>query len=302
VIFMVDNGPNSRRYVSGMRNSKTSVYDGGVRSPFFAHWPARLPADTVSDRLAAHIDVLPTILEACEVDVPWRLELDGRSVLPLLEDREVEWPDRTLVIQSHRGNEAVRYHHCLVRTQRWKLVNASGFGKELESVEPAFELYDMNVDPGELNDLAARRPDVVATLRARYDAWFDDVSSTRPDNYAPPRILIGSDESPEVHLTRQDWRRTSKDGGWNRRSIGHWLVRIVDRGPYRVRIRFLEELDVRRVTLRCGESEWTAEVSAGAHEHTFESVRLPRGSARLETLLEDPEGTSGAYQVVVTRT
>ena len=50
VIFAVDNGPNVRRYVGGMRGMKSEVYEGGVRSPFFAHWPARLKAGHTSDR------------------------------------------------------------------------------------------------------------------------------------------------------------------------------------------------------------------------------------------------------------
>ncbi len=301
VIYLVDNGPNSRRYVAGMRGNKSSVHDGGVRSPFFAHWPGHLTANTVSDRIAAHVDVLPTILDACDVDPPAGVKLDGRSILPLLEGREVDWPDRTLFVQAHRGNEAVRYHHFLARGQRWKLLNASGFGKELKSVEPAFELYDMEADPGELVDLAAKRPDVVASLRAKYDAWFDDVSNTRSDNYAPPRIVLGAPEAPEVHLTRQDWRRSSGDGGWNRRSIGHWLVDVKAEGPYRVRVRFLEGLAIHRVVLRLGDVEVTAEVAEGRTEHTFEAVPLPVGPGRLETVLEDAEGFSGAYQLIVTR-
>ncbi len=300
VIFMTDNGPNSRRYVAGMRGQKGSVYDGGVRSPFFASWPRRLGANTVSDRIAAHVDVLPTILDACGVDLPAGVQLDGKSLLPLLEERAVEWPDRTLFVQAHRGDEAVRYHHFLARNQRWKLVNASGFGKELSAVEPAFELYDMQADPFEQVDLAAAHPDVVATLRAEYDAWFDDVGATRPDNYAPPRIALGSPEEPEVHLTRQDWRRTSADGGWNRRSIGHWLVDVRTAGTYRARVRFPAGLAVRRVTLRLAGAQATAEVSEGASEHTFEAVDLPAGPGRLEVVLEDEQGTAGAYQVIVT--
>jgi arylsulfatase/arylsulfatase A len=70
VIFMVDNGPNGNRYVAGMKGWKGHVHEGGVRSPFFVHWPGRLKAGHSSDRIAAHIDVLPTVLDATAVPVP----------------------------------------------------------------------------------------------------------------------------------------------------------------------------------------------------------------------------------------
>jgi arylsulfatase/arylsulfatase A len=78
VVFLVDNGPDSRRYVGPFRGKKTEVHDGGIRSPFFVRWPSRLRAGTESDRLTAHIDVLPTLLEAAGVAVPAGVSLDGR--------------------------------------------------------------------------------------------------------------------------------------------------------------------------------------------------------------------------------
>ena len=68
VIFMVDNGPNRNRYVAGMKGMKSHVHEGGVRSPFFVHWPARLEAGTNNDRIAAHIDVMPTLLDLAGID------------------------------------------------------------------------------------------------------------------------------------------------------------------------------------------------------------------------------------------
>ena len=301
VLFLVDNGPNTRRYVAGMRGRKGDVYEGGVRSPFLAHWPSHLGPDSVSDRIAAHVDVMPTLLDACGVPLPAGLRIDGRSLLPLLEKRNVDWPDRTLVVQAHRGDAAVRYHHFFARNQRWKLLNASGFGKELESVEPHFELYDMQADPLELVDLAAERPGIVAQLRAGYDAWFDDVGSTRPDNYAPPRILLGAKEAPEVHLTRQDWRRSGSRGGWNKRSMGHWELEVLDEGPYQLRIRFLDDLLVRHATLRLGSLEQDVAVAENASELTLDSIRIEKGPARLQIVLTDDAGTSGPYQVIITR-
>ncbi|MBT5379090.1 MAG: arylsulfatase, partial [Opitutae bacterium] len=83
VIYLNDNGPNSRRYVGNMRGVKAGVDDGGIRTPLIFHWPAKVKAGSSSDSLSAHIDLLPTILDACGVDVPAGHKLDGRSFLPL---------------------------------------------------------------------------------------------------------------------------------------------------------------------------------------------------------------------------
>ena len=70
VIFLTDNGPAQPRYNAGFRGIKTTVYEGGVRVPFYARWPGVIPAGKSSDMVAAHIDILPTVLRACQVPLP----------------------------------------------------------------------------------------------------------------------------------------------------------------------------------------------------------------------------------------
>ena len=79
VIYLNDNGPNSLRFVGDMRGMKANVDDGGIRSPLLFQWPAKVSAQSTSDQLCAHIDVLPTILDACEIEVFEGQRLDGRS-------------------------------------------------------------------------------------------------------------------------------------------------------------------------------------------------------------------------------
>jgi arylsulfatase A-like enzyme len=300
VLFMVDNGPNRRRYVAGMRGMKSEVYEGGVRSPFFAHWPPRLEAGHTSDRVAAHIDVLPTVLEATGVPVPEGLRLDGRSLLPLLEGTEGDWPDRTLTIQAHRGDTPVRYHNFMIRTQRYKLLHASGFGHESFEGEPVFELYDMEADPLELENLADERPEVVARLRAAYDAWLEDVSHTRPDNYAPPPIVIGTVHEPLTVLTRQDWRHV-KGRPWAPDSNGYWVLEVAVAGEYDVHPRFPPTETAGTARLSLNEMKQTAEVPAGAEELTFTAVPLEDGLLRLQATLTFGDETRGPWQVDVGR-
>jgi arylsulfatase/arylsulfatase A len=298
VIFMVDNGPNGRRYVAGMKGNKSHVHEGGIRSPFFFHWPAAVQPGRSSDRIAAHIDVLPTILDACGVRKPADLKLDGRSLLPLLKGQEMSWPDRTIVIQSHRGDTPVLYHNFAARTQRWKLLHASGFGKETFEGEPKFELYDMAVDPLEMNDLAQDRPDIVQMMREKYEQWFKDVSSTRPDNYAPPRIYIGTKHENPVVLTRQDWRHI-KGRPWASGSNGYWELFAAASGKYDIRLRFPALKTDTRISMDIAGTKYTTDVNEGATEYTFDSVYITKGPVRLLAALTDKSGIRGPWQVDV---
>jgi arylsulfatase/arylsulfatase A len=299
VIFMTDNGPNTRRYVTNLRGKKCEVHAGGIRTSFFLRWPARVKAGSKIDTMAAHIDVMPTLLAACGVAEPAGVKLDGRSFLPHLRGEKSGWDDdRALFIQSHRGNAPVPHHHVSVQTATWKLVNPSGFGREQPAGPPKWELYDIAKDPGESNDLASTTPDVVKRLTRRYDAWLKDVSATRPDNYAPPRILIGTKhENPSV-LTRQDWRHV-KGRPWGADSNGFWLLEAPEAGTYDVRVRFRSDGKSGRAVMTFGALKKETAFKASEPHFTFEGIRVPAGRARLQITME-PDGR-GPWQVDVIR-
>ncbi|MEX2399390.1 MAG: sulfatase/phosphatase domain-containing protein, partial [Rhodothermales bacterium] len=283
------------------------VYEGGIRSPFLARWPGELDPGAVEDRLAAHIDVMPTILDAAGMEPPGDRAIDGRSLLPVLRRQEAAWGGRRLFIQSHRGDAPVRYHHATVLTPRWKLVNNSGFQRHgLPADEPTFALYDLVADPYAERDLAAEHPDVVDMLRDDYDAWFDEVGTTRPDNYAPPRIHVGTPyENPTV-LTRQDWRYEGTSGGWSRDAVGYWLIDVRDEGPYDVLLRFDPGEGSHEVTLRVGDVERVRTVPSDSGAVVFKDVAPSVGETRLDAVVRDQgadEGSMrGVHQVEVLRT
>jgi len=298
VIFMNDNGPNGHRYVAGMKGAKCGVHEGGIRSPFFVHWPAALRAGRVSDRIAAHIDVLPTVLEACNIELPAGLQIDGRSLLPLLRGDAVEWPDRTIVIQAHRGDRPVLYHQFAARTQRWKLLHASGFGRERFEGEPQFELYDMAADPLEMKNLAADRPEIVDAMRNKYEEWFADVSATRPDNFAPPPIYVGTPHENPVVLTRQDWRHVEGQP-WGASSIGFWVIYVATEEAYDIRLRFPTAEAAGEAVLTIGKTRSTQAFEKGATECLFEKVRLQTGKTQLRAELPAKKGLKGPHKVDV---
>ena len=220
--------------------------------------------------------------------------------MPLLEGEELEWPDRMIVVQSHRGNLPQRYHNFAARTQRWKLLNPSGFRNETLSSSPGFELYDMQEDPLEEQDLAGQRPEILLQMKAAYDSWFDSVSSSRPDNYAPPRIYIGtSNENPTV-LTRQDWRSNPNfTAGWQRGSSGHWEVYVAGGAAYDFFLRFDPEPEAGSARLQIGDTEMVQQIGAGAATCTFHGVVLPQGDTDIEAMLQHGPRLRGIHQLEV---
>ena len=298
VLFMIDNGPNTRRFVNGMRGMKSSVYEGGVHSPFLAHWPGTLAPGAASDRIAAHIDVMPTLLDIAGAAPP-AAPMDGTSLLPLLNRTATDWPDRTLFIQTHRGDEPVRYHHFLARSQNWKLLHHSGFGNESFEGDPQFELYNMADDPLETENVAALYPDTLASLKRAYDAWFDDVGATRPNNYAPPRIVLNPQEEPVTVLTRQDWRYpgTHGRGGWAPDALGYWLVESTSSTPFAINWRFYPDESAGTARLVVNGTVHEQSLAAGDSTLRFDAISIAPGPAKIEAELLFDGQTRGIHQM-----
>lgn len=297
VIFLTDNGPNTARYVGQFRGKKSDVLEGGIRTPLWLHWPSKLPAGAKRDTLAAHIDLMPTILDICEVDPPENVALDGRSLLPILLNAAAPWEERTLTIQTHRGTQPQRYHNFMTRDDRWKLVHPSGFGKQRFEGEPNFELYDLQNDPGETSDLASSEPDILDRLKEIYDTWFDDVSSTRPDNYAPPLIQAGTPHENPTVLTRQDWISEA----WGPQANGHWNVDFRSEGEYDVLIRFYKETTADRVTLHVGESTYDMAVPPKSRSITFEAIGIMESTHRIFADVHEDKTVTSPYQIEILR-
>lgn len=289
VIFMTDNGAQDLgvgdRFNAGMRGWKTTVYEGGIRVPFFARWPAALDGGRDVDRIAAHIDIAPTLLELCGATEEKPPAFDGVSLAPLLRDGEAarQWPDRTLFFQWHRGDTPEAFRNSAVRTQRWKLVNGE-------------ELYDLTADPGETKDVAAEHPETVRELRAAYEAWFADVSATR--GYAPVRIHLGSDHENPITLTRQDWRGAEN---WMADTPGYWEVHVERAGNYDAVITFAPARTEGVVYLKFGGTEGHAAVAPGASSARITGLRPEPGDTRLECRLEQNGEAAGARFVTVIR-
>ncbi len=300
VIYLNDNGPNSPRYVGNMRGMKTHVDDGGIRSPLIFHWPAKVRGGLKADEMCAHIDVTPTIAAACGVALPEDRTIDGRSFLPLLTGTAKDWPTRQFVFQTHRGDVPQQFHHFALHEHPWKLVHPSGFGKESFTGKPQLQLYDLSQDPKQQNNVAAKYPAVFKRLKSDYEKWFADVSSTRTDNYAPPRIVIGTDHEPETVLTRQDWRHAT-GRNWAANSNGFWLLEAKQPQTYKVEIIFAGKPPAGKATITCGGAEAVVDIEAGQQRGHTTMLKLGAGKMKLQVDVVFDGKTQGPHQVILTR-
>lgn len=300
VVYLNDNGPNTRRFVGDMRGKKADVDDGGIRSPLLFHWPAQVKPGYSSDQLCAHIDLTPTILDACQVEPPKDRKIDGRSFLPLLTAEDVDWLPRQIVLQSHRGDEPTPFHHFALHEHPWKLVHPSGFGNEGFAGAATLQLYNLKTDPQQRNNVAGKHPEVVQRLKKDYEAWFKDVSSTRPDNFAPPRMIIGTDHEPRSVLTRQDWRH-AQGRPWGRDSNGFWLLEAPEAATYDIELIFAGGHPAGTATIKAGDAETKLDIDANKRRGYTTSIKLPAGKITLKVDVIFGDKTQGPHQVILTR-
>tara|TARA_R110002096_G_scaffold42144_19_gene113798 strand:- start:484 stop:2235 length:1752 start_codon:yes stop_codon:yes gene_type:complete len=310
VIFLTDNGPAGGGSAGPFRGAKGQIYQGGIRTVCFVRWPGVIEAGSSVQFTTAHMDLMPTILDFCGVSQPANVKLDGRSLRPLIPEKGVAkilgWEDRHLFFQWHRGNEPQRYHHfaAIDPQGEWKLLHRSKISSHQFEGEPVFELYNLRDDIGETNDLSAEKPDLVAQLKAEYDAWFDDVCNTRSPNFGMTPIVIGSDKQPTVVLTPQDKRIEGPDSqGWW--TGGHWTVDLARKGSYTVHVRLNGEVPAAttvKLRLSVGDARWEQDVSlprgvdsAAIGEVEFPATGLGKFTAQVDGETDGPK----VYQVTL---
>lgn len=173
VIYTSDNGPwnqdkytkNKKGHPAGsifwgeagpLRNGKGACYEAGYRVPCIVRWPEEVPAGRTSDAIFATIDFMPTFASLCGFEVPDDRRIDGIDQSALLHGKQ------------ETGREDFYFHAAGVRKGKWKYLKPDAFfhGYAIENGrEKVEELYDLEADLGERNNLASRHPEIVAELR-----------------------------------------------------------------------------------------------------------------------------------------
>ncbi|GAB3958478.1 sulfatase-like hydrolase/transferase [Spirosoma harenae] len=210
VVFATDNGPNGHRFNGQMKGIKGSVDEGGVRVPLFVRWPGKIRPQSRIRPNAAHIDLLPTLVDLCDLRFVAANPIDGRSLAGMLLGQTDTLPDRILF--THVGGMSaggLPAEPGAVRTAQYRLIRQN---KQIH-------LYDMLNDPSQSRDLAAQQPKQVQTWQAAYDHWFREVAQTisplRPVPVASRRVLL---QAPEAHFSGKV--RYKQGNGW----ANDWLI------------------------------------------------------------------------------
>jgi arylsulfatase A len=170
IVFTSDNGPthpgrNEPQFhvggadpiffnsTAGLRGYKGSVYEGGIRVPMIARLPGRIPAATINDTPSYFADWFATLCSAAELQIPQPEDLDGQNLWPVLTGQTRSLPSRrpmVWVFPEYGGQVAVRIDDI-------KVVR-----RGLASARPGnWEVYDLSKDPGEQNDLASQKPELI---------------------------------------------------------------------------------------------------------------------------------------------
>ena len=328
-IFTTDNGTagGDKIFNAKMRGKKGSPYDGGHRVPFFIHWPKGGFDDGQDVNVLSHaVDVLPTLLDLCQIKPTRELKPDGKSLAGLLNgnpDSSVDWENRVLITDSQRVSEPVMWKDSAVMTKRWRLINGA-------------ELYDMASDPGQRRDVAVAYPAIVRQLRAKYQTWWEELV---PTFRHPIPIYLGADQDNPATLTCHDWiAKTSTP--WNQAAIrrgidgdnmtGYWNVNVTQAGKYRIRLRRWpaesnaglqaslppgdtvpgnrpfratpgKSLKIQSASIQIGDINERQKLQPDDQEAIFE-MQLPAGITTLQGTFHRPDGnTVGAYYAYVER-
>lgn len=234
ILFLTDNGSaeGARYYNAGMKGSKGSLYEGGHRVPLFMKLPPKIKGMIPRDiqELTAHIDLLPTLMELCNLKQDRKNKLDGKSLLPLLSEKG-KWDDRILFIDQQRIQYPMKWKPYVMMTKKWRMLN----GKKL---------YDIDNDPFQKNNLAALHLDVVDRLKFAYEALWDEFAD-RDNSSGFARPIIGSSIQKTTKLCAIDLLlehssqlivgQTSVREG--RKTSGCWNIEVAKDGVYQFELR-----------------------------------------------------------------
>lgn len=275
VVFLSDNGPQQRRYTAGLRNRKGSVYEGGIRVPCIWYWKGVIPGNSVVREPAAHIDILPTLLDFASVS--YSGAVDGISIRKRLLGTEEPEADRPLFFVWQRGFPQ-RYVNMSVRQGSYKLVGQHPYNQP----DTMLQLYNIMEDPNEGNPISATHPVIRDSLKQTLDLWYEEIMES-PHLVNPPRIFLGSSEENPVILGRNDWKGPMAMNWNSPGAYGTWEINVLDPGPYQVKLVFRDPLPGKgRVFVMCGSRKyWINQNHPDVHEVVLKEIMFNTGDQSL---------------------
>lgn len=182
VIFTSDNGPWFEGSTARLRDRKGGAgFDGGYRVPMIARWPAGIAAGGVTSALSSNLDFLPTFAALSGADLP-PAEYDGKDISAVLRHGAPSPHDEIVLFDN--ANVAA------IRTADWKYVARSYYRRfDIDLGAHNYPLlFNVSADPGETYNVAARHPEALADMRARFErakALYDPIAAGFAPHIAP---------------------------------------------------------------------------------------------------------------------
>ena len=161
IVFLSDNGGTGNGGNAPLRGGKSTLWEGGIRVPFIAWWPGKLPAGKVTDEFLTGLELFPTFTKVAGARSPKNVVIDGFDALPVLQGT-TKSPRSEMYWVGRRDGAA--------RVGNWKWHSSATSGG----------LYDLANDIGETKDLTKEKPDVVASMAAKFAAFKKEMDATEP--------------------------------------------------------------------------------------------------------------------------
>ncbi|MCL4131948.1 UNVERIFIED_CONTAM: hypothetical protein GTU68_044040 [Idotea baltica] len=305
VIFLSDNGPISgwklpqekMRFNAGLRDQKFTIYEGGIRTQSYWKWGNRWKKGTTQE-LAAHIDVVPTLLDVLNIAEPD--DVDGISLIPVLENVNSSLPDR--IYFENYSLETLRepapFPGGMARQDVWKMVNGE-------------ELYQLDIDPSEQKNLKNAYPEKLDSMKTAYLSWYNSVHKSQ--GFFPKPIPVGYPDVTSVHVqphhghTEGNLKFTGHrgiigekignhpsgvDGDWISNWKSHsdqitWELDILDEKSYQIDIKVRGQCQnsSSELILNIGEKSFPVKLNAIQSDWAYieiGDIHLPKGTTQLK--------------------
>jgi arylsulfatase A len=202
VLFASDNGPMNLGSSGLLRGAIGSSYEGGVRIPFIARFPGKIPKGRVSEAVVSMLDVLPTVSRLCRAAPPEK-QLDGVDIWPLLSGKQKELHRDVLLYFDNVHIQCARLGRYKLHLARYNLPGSHPRPGRYNLPLNPLELYDVVGDPGEAYDIAPEHPDVIVDIQKRVERLVQAMPADVQEAYretkarkVPPRRWPGMRNDP----------------------------------------------------------------------------------------------------------
>jgi arylsulfatase len=170
VMFSSDNGPWYQGSPGKLRGRKATTYEGGVREPFIARWPGRIPAGAVSGAVLSMLDVFPTLTKLIGGSLPAK-PLDGIDIWRILSGQQKSIEREALLYFDNWDLQCARWNSWKLHVARHNsgAYSPAPAGGRHNYVLPRPELYNLAADPQESYDVAPEHPEIVTEIQQRIE-------------------------------------------------------------------------------------------------------------------------------------